>query len=156
MLTRDTHGPGPGPGPSGLRTAGAAAIMEPPDGTAQLELTRRTGNDGQVVIALSGELDIVTAEKAYTYVCDVIDQGARPVDMDLAGLTFCDARGLAVMARMARHAEHAGCQLRLTATLPRVLKIMRITGFDRQRPGLTIIGPAETAPARSRLSVVSS
>jgi anti-anti-sigma factor len=95
------------------------------------------------VVAIRGELDIATSEGAYAYVRDVINEGARSVAVDISGLTFCDARGLATMARMAHHADEAGCQLRLLAPPPPVLKIMRITGFDRRFPELTTVSVVE-------------
>jgi anti-sigma B factor antagonist len=105
----------------------------------QLELSCRTDGDGNQIVSLTGELDIATAEQAYTYLSDVIDAwdtGPAPVSVDLSGLTFCDASGLGVLARIARHARQAGRQLRLTAARPSLLKIMRITGLDRAFPEL--------------------
>jgi len=57
-----------------------------------------------------------------------------PVSVDLSGLTFCDASGLGVLAKIARHARQAGRQLMLTSARPSLLKIMRITGLDRPSP----------------------
>ena len=102
----------------------------------QLELSRRADGDGNQIVSLTGELDIATAEQAYTYISDVIDAWPVPVSVDLSGLTFCDASGLGVLARIARHARLAGRQLRLTAARPSLLKIMRITGLDRAFPEL--------------------
>ena len=105
----------------------------------QLELSCRTDGDGNQVVSVTGELDIATAEQAYTFISDVIDAwetGLTPVSVDLSGLTFCDASGLSVLARIARHARQAGRQLRLTAPRPSLLKIMRITGLDRAFPEL--------------------
>jgi len=105
----------------------------------QLELSCRTDGDGNQVVSVTGELDIATAEQAYAYISDVIDAwetGPAPVSVDLSGLTFCDASGLGVLARIARHARQAGRQLNLTAVRPSVLKIMRITGLDRAYPEL--------------------
>ena len=51
-------------------------------------------------------------------------------------VTFCDASGLGVLARIARHARQAGRQLSLTSARPSLLKIMRITGLDRAFPEL--------------------
>jgi anti-sigma B factor antagonist len=62
--------------------------------------------------------------------------------VDLAGLTFCDASGLGVLARLARHARQAGRQLRLTSARPSVVKIIRITGLDRAFPELRPPVPA--------------
>jgi anti-sigma B factor antagonist len=105
----------------------------------QLELSCRADGDGNQIVSLTGELDIATAEQAYTYISDVIDAwetGPAPVSVDLSGLTFCDASGLGVLARIARHARQAGRQLQLTAARPSLLKIMRITGLDRAFPEL--------------------
>jgi len=103
---------------------------------AQLELTCRTAENGYQVISVTGELDIATAEQAYSYISEVIDGRPAPVSVDLSGLTFCDASGLGVLARIARHARQAGRQLSLTSARPSLLKIMRITGLDRAFPEL--------------------
>lgn len=102
----------------------------------QLELSCRTGVDGNQVISVTGELDIATAEKAYSYISGIIDSRPTPVSVDLSGLTFCDASGLGVLAKIAKHARQAGRQLRLTSARPPLLKIMRITGLDGVFPEL--------------------
>jgi anti-sigma B factor antagonist len=101
-----------------------------------LELSCQADEDGNQIVSVTGELDIATAERAYTYISDVIDAWPMPVSVDLSGLTFCDASGLGVLARIARYAREAGRQLRLTAARPSLLKIMRITGLDRAFPEL--------------------
>ena len=103
---------------------------------AQLELSCRTGANGYQIVSVTGELDIATAEKAYSYISEVIDGRPAPVTVDLSGLTFCDASGLGALARVARHAREAGRQLMLTSVRPSLLKIMRITGLDRLFPEL--------------------
>jgi len=85
---------------------------------------------------VAGELDIATAEQAYSYLSEVIDGRAAPVTVDLSGLTFCDASGLGVLARTARYARQKGRQLALASARPSLLKIMRITGLDRAFPEL--------------------
>jgi anti-anti-sigma factor len=101
-----------------------------------LQLTCQTDGDGNQVVSVSGELDIATAQQAYTYLSDVIDAWPLPVSVDLSGLTFCDASGLGALARIAKHARQAGRQLRLIAARPSLLKIMRITGLDHTFPEL--------------------
>ena len=81
---------------------------------------------------LGGELDILSAEVAVSYVRDVIDRHRGPVIVDLTALTFCDARGLAALVRMAGYAEQKGCPFRLASLSPPLVKIMRITGLDRR------------------------
>ena len=103
---------------------------------AQLELSCETGANGYQIVSVTGELDIATAEQAYSYISEVIDGRPAPVTVDLSGLTFCDASGLGALARIARHAREAGRQLMLTSARPSLLKIMRITGMDRAFPEL--------------------
>jgi anti-sigma B factor antagonist len=102
----------------------------------QIELSRQADGDGNQIVSVRGELDIATAEQAYAFISDVIDAWPAPVSVDLSGLTFCDASGLSVLARIARHARQAGRQFRLSAARPSLLKIMRITGLDRAFPEL--------------------
>jgi anti-sigma B factor antagonist len=108
----------------------------------QLELSCQIDGDGNQTVSMTGELDIATAEQAYIYISDVIDAWPTPVSVDLSGLTFCDASGLGVLARIARHARQVGRQLKLTAARPSLLKIMRITGLDRAFPELIPSAPA--------------
>ena len=108
----------------------------PPEEAAPLELSCRTGADGNQVVSVTGELDIATAEQAYAYISEVIDSWPTMVSVDLSGLTFCDASGLGVLAKIARHARQAGRQLRLTSARPSLLKIIRLTGLDALFPEL--------------------
>jgi anti-anti-sigma factor len=129
-LTRASVGAAAQDGGSG---GGAVTIAERTE-SVQLELSHSIGADGYQVVSVSGELDIATAEAAYAYLSEVIDSWPVPIQVDLSGLTFCDASGLGVLARVANHARRAGRQLRLTAVRPSLLKIMRITGLDGAFP----------------------
>ena len=113
-----------------------AERAEPAAEPAQLELSCRTGANGYQIVSVAGELDIATAEQAYSYLSEVIDGRTAPVTVDLSGLTFCDASGLGVLARAARYARQKGRQLALASARPSLLKIMRITGLDRTFPEL--------------------
>ena len=97
---------------------------------APLNLRYRVGPSGEVVVDLGGELDIVSAETAVSYVRAVIDHCGGPVVVDLTALAFCDARGLGALLRMAGCAERAGCPFALASPRPSLLKLMRITGLD--------------------------
>lgn len=119
---------------------GAMGVMSEFAQAMQLELACQVSADGNATVQVRGELDIATADQAYTYLRDVVDQQHGPVIMNLAGLTFCDAAGLGVLARVARHARRTGRSLSLTAARPALLRIMRITGLDEAFP--EIRGPA--------------
>jgi anti-sigma B factor antagonist len=104
--------------------------MDPED--QRFELRRRTLPTGEEVAYIEGELDIVTAEEAVAYVQEIIDGHGGPVIANLAGIRFCDARGLRALLRMADHAEQAGCPFRVASPSPMLIKLMRITGLNRR------------------------
>jgi anti-anti-sigma factor len=121
------------------------AAREDAQAPVPLELSCRVGPGGEVVVDLGGELDIVSAEAAVSYVSDVTDRCRGPVVVDLKAIVFCDARGLAALLRMAGHAESAGCEFRLASPRPSLVKIMQITGLDRR-----LLASQATRPADSR------
>jgi anti-sigma B factor antagonist len=105
------------------------------DGAAEpalLVLGHRIRPTGEVVVNLGGELDIVSAETAVSYVSSVIGRCRGPVVVDLAALAFCDARGLGALLRMVGYTERAGCPFRLASPTPSLVKLTRITGLDRR------------------------
>jgi anti-anti-sigma factor len=99
-----------------------------------LTLSRGFSTAGQMRIIFDGELDVVSADHAYDYVRDAIDTHGGAVMLEVAGLRFCDARGLGALARMSRHAEQAGSSLHLVAPGPQLVKIIRIVGLDGKLP----------------------
>jgi anti-anti-sigma factor len=100
----------------------------------QLELAYQMGTDGTATVSARGELDIATADQAYAYLKDVVDSAHGPLTVNLGGLTFCDAAGLGVLARIAGHARIRDRQVKLAAARPSLLRIMRITGVDEAFP----------------------
>lgn len=100
----------------------------------QLELAYQVAADGEATVRVRGELDIATADQAYAYLRDVVDSQDGPVMMNLSELSFCDAAGLGVLAKVAGHARRSGRSLKLTAARPGLLRIMAITGMDEAFP----------------------
>lgn len=108
-----------------------------------LEMTRRLEDDGSATVRVRGELDISVTDQAYAYLRDVVDKQAGRVTIDLAELTFCDASGLGVLARVVGYARRSGCPLQLTAARPALLRIMHITGMAEALPGITSLVAAD-------------
>jgi anti-anti-sigma factor len=128
------------------------ATIDVADAT-QLELAFQVTTDGRATVRMQGELDIATADQAYAYLRDVVDSQDGPVTMNLAELTFCDAAGLGVLARVAGYARRSGRSLKLTAARPSLLRIMRITGMDQAFP--EVRNPTLTMIAWPRQATVS-
>jgi anti-sigma B factor antagonist len=117
--------------------AGPARQQQPP-GTVRLAdmltLSCCISQTGQATVTFAGELDTASADQACEYVRDAIDALGGQVLLDMAGLSFCDARGLGALVRMSRHAGQAGSSLHLVAPPPRLMKIIRITGLEDKLP----------------------
>jgi anti-anti-sigma factor len=124
-------------GGMGAMGATAADLARVYDGTraTQLEFGYQRTADGQAMVNVRGELDIATAEQAHAYLRRVVDGEKKgKITLNLADLTFCDAAGLGVLAKVASYARRTGRTLRVTAARPSLLRIMRITGLDAAFP----------------------
>ena len=129
-------GPMRAPGPAGTARNEARTAASDYAPAISLGLTHRIYPDGQAVAVISGELDAATADRAQEYVRQVINRSRGPVRVDLAGVSFCDARGLRALVGVAAHARAMGRRLSLVAPRPAIVKIMRITGVDANFPEL--------------------
>jgi len=96
-----------------------------------LELSHRILDTGEAAVEIGGELDVATADAAFGYVRKIIDDHGGPVVVGLAGVRFCDARGLHALVRMSNYAERAGCPFRVTSPSPRLTRLMQITGLGQ-------------------------
>ena len=116
----------------------AEAAAAPPGELLSLSYGRAATG---VVVTFAGELDLASAEQAFGYVRDVIDRHRTLVVLDLASLSFCDARGLGTFVRLNRYATQAGCALRLMSPRPGLLEILRLTNLD----GELMVQPCDPA-----------
>jgi anti-sigma B factor antagonist len=81
--------------------------------------------DGQIVVALSGELDVVDAEPVAAALRIAADRD-RVIIADLARLTFLDASGVAALARARRQIRHTGGDLLLAAPQWQVRRVLEV------------------------------
>jgi anti-sigma B factor antagonist len=118
----------------GVIAANLARAGDSAQGT-QLEFRYQRTADGHALISARGELDIATAAHAHAYLRTVLDSEKKgKVTLNLAELTFCDAAGLGILARVAGYARRTGRSLRLASPRPSLVRIMRITGMDSAFP----------------------
>jgi anti-sigma B factor antagonist len=108
---------------------------------------------GYVVVALRGELDVVDAADVAAALGAIAAREPRII-VDLAGLDFIDASGVAALARGRKHSRRAGGDLLLAAPQQRVRRIIAIT---RHTDGFSVHASVEEAAAsagRTRRVVV--
>jgi anti-sigma B factor antagonist len=82
--------------------------------------------DSQVVVVLTGELDVAVAVRVVAEL-SVVAARERDIIVDLTGLEFIDSSGLAALVRVRRQARHAGGDLLLAAPQRQVLRLLSLT-----------------------------
>ena len=76
------------------------------------------GQDGYTIATISGEIDIASAPVLRVQLVGLLRPDASRIVIDLSGVTFCDASGLAVLVAVSRRAGLLGGVLRLAASAP--------------------------------------
>lgn len=113
------------PSTTGRATAGATEVTDTGDG---LRLTATPRSDDIVVVAVEGELDILTAPELRSEVTGRIPTVSLIV-LDLDGVQFLGTSGLAALIEIREDAHRAGTELRLACTERRVLRPLGIAGL---------------------------
>ena len=112
---------------------------------------RTDRGDGIQILHLAGELDLATANDTAARGHAAITGHTWLLLLDLTRLSFCDARGLSALVRIANHADKTGCRYGLIAPQPQVAKVLRICRLDQRMPVFATIDDALAhLPARSQ------
>lgn len=114
-------------GDNGLVTSPEAPVPACPVGSAVQVVVERS--DAAVVLGVSGEVDMLTAEELKAVVVEALDQRPAVVVIDLLGVGFIGSAGLAVLVEAQQRAtEHT--RLRVVAAGSVTLRPLQITGLD--------------------------
>src|SRR5919206_678394 len=97
----------------------------------ELRVTSARIGEHTHVIALTGELDLYSAERVEHRLADAIEGGAQAVIVDLMGVSFMDSAGLAVLTSAAKALRLAGGKFVVAADDRRILRVFEITGLER-------------------------
>ncbi|MFF3671344.1 STAS domain-containing protein [Microtetraspora malaysiensis] len=82
------------------------------------------------IIGLHGEIDIATSPALRMRLRNALQRAENVLILDLSGVSFCDASGLAVLVGIQRRTREFGITLRLAAPAPRMVDLLRVTGLD--------------------------
>ncbi|MCD7441163.1 anti-sigma factor antagonist [Streptomyces lincolnensis] len=91
-----------------------------------LKLSVDTVGD-RVVVTVSGELDLESDHVLYQSLNDALDHAEGGVDLDLAGVEFCDCSALNVLLRVRHRAVRTSKSLALRAASPAVERLLGLT-----------------------------
>ncbi|MEV5987573.1 ANTAR domain-containing protein [Streptomyces sp. NPDC052051] len=86
------------------------------------------GAGDRTSVLVAGELDIGTEQTLRDALHDALRVSASGVDLDLAGVDFCDCSGLNALLFVRRRALRDAKTLALTATGPAVGRLLSLTG----------------------------
>ncbi|MFC8454789.1 STAS domain-containing protein [Kitasatospora sp. NPDC057223] len=100
-----------------------------------LSIATRTSASGPVIEAV-GQLDYDTAPQVRAAISSTLAAVPAPssVDLDLAGLTFCDSSGLTALIQARNEAARAGTSLRLFAASENITALLELTGAQALFP----------------------
>jgi anti-sigma B factor antagonist len=90
--------------------------------------------DEQVVLELTGELDLDSEGTLAAAVVSVLESGHRWIVLDCSGLAFCDSRGMNALLIAQRRAQAAGGAVALAAVGAQVRQVLTLTGVDQVIP----------------------
>ncbi|WP_433332418.1 STAS domain-containing protein [Spirillospora sp. CA-294931] len=90
-------------------------------------ITDRVGDHH--VVWVTGDIDISTASALGAYLSAALTQDGKDLVVDLSGVTFMDASGLAALLRADHHATRTGGRLKLAAPAPVITRLLTITGL---------------------------
>ncbi|MEV6600430.1 STAS domain-containing protein [Actinoplanes sp. NPDC051346] len=83
----------------------------------------------EVIFHLAGEIDVLTVARLSAMVNDVLQEPPARIELDMAGVTFCDSQGLGTLVVLSRKAQHARAVLSLTNVGDFLMRVLDITGL---------------------------
>jgi anti-anti-sigma factor len=102
------------------------------------------------VITLSGELDIASTPSLRERLHVALRDSGAHVVIDLSGVPFCDASGLALLIDARRRARAQGATVILAAPRPQPAKLLHVTGLARAFTVCPSVSAARTVLAGPR------
>jgi anti-sigma B factor antagonist len=86
----------------------------------------------QVVLHLTGELDIATANAAHKRLIDLGLRRGEELALDLSGLTFMDSTGIRLVLQARAHALQHGAAFVVVRGPDAVMRALELVGLDQQ------------------------
>lgn len=121
------------PDPKAVRRSWDIGLLAPTSG-CPLELTVAEQDHQLLVLRAAGDIDLATADPLRAQLHTLVEAGYRLLVVDLSGVGFCDAAGLAALTSSHRRARACGGWLRLASPQPVVAKLLRITADTHTLP----------------------
>ena len=92
----------------------------------------RTVDDGDAsLVIVTGEIDLSTSTRVNRELDAVLDREPPParLRLDLAGVSFMDTSGVAVLLKARRRALEHGCRFSVSSSSPTITRLLEVTGL---------------------------
>jgi anti-sigma B factor antagonist len=91
-------------------------------------------DESEVVLALSGEVDLGSAAELEKTVLGLLDKRPRSLVLDFSAVPFCDSSGIGVLVRLYNRATSIGCRVTIRRPTPNVREVLEMTSLTRIFP----------------------
>jgi len=106
------------------------STLSPVNASMQLRIETTYPSPATAWVAVSGEVDLATAEVLRDRLLDVLrDEAPTMLRVDLAAVTFLDCAGISALVAVHNAAVRTGRQMRVTHTQPIVRRVLDLTGL---------------------------
>src|ERR671921_86128 len=100
----------------------------PEHGPVEVSRVRCRRSAGAAVIEVVGELDVVTSSSLLDVATSELEAGCPALVLDLAGVSFCCARGVGALTEIRRRAAAQGADVGIARASDRVRRTAELVG----------------------------
>lgn len=101
--------------------------------------------DNRAIVGLKGEIDVYTAPRFKESMISLIENGCHDLIIDLQGVNFMDSTGLGALVGGLKRVKPLGGSLVLVCSQSKILKILELTGLNKEFPIYDSLEEAEKA-----------
>ncbi|MEV4455668.1 STAS domain-containing protein [Microbispora sp. NPDC049633] len=98
--------------------------------TPPFQVESLVSEPGAVRLVMTGELDFGAADEASAAVDKALAEDLRLLELDLAGLSFIDSSGMAVLMNAYMGAGERGAGFRIVALTPYLRHLIEVVALD--------------------------
>lgn len=88
-------------------------------------------DDGNVVVALQGEIDLATADQVWAAMVEGLTAWTGQVVVDFSAVSFLDSQGIAALLKVHHDCDFDPARLTIRAPQPQARKVLELTGLDQ-------------------------
>jgi anti-sigma B factor antagonist len=107
--------------------------MSAPGSPTALDVTLHAQwRDGMTLVTMSGDLDALSVARLRDALGEL--PGHADTVFDLSGVPFIDSAGLGALVAGVRRVREGGGRAMVVSSRPNIVRLLRVTGFDRIAP----------------------